>query len=237
MKNRNTLVVFVVAMLLHLECPQTFAYLKDQKKGAQQTTNLGEKLYSAVHKGDIYASKRLLAKGIDVNSRYMDGETLLMRAAVDGHTDVVKLLIQKGANVNQNDSFGFTALGLAVLNNRLIIVQYLLKHKANVNGMLHGELPLVLAADKSNLQMTRLLLANGANVDDQDRWGNTALIAATARDTEALVSLLLDKKANPSIRNKRGENALSIAEKGGKSSLILLLSGKSPLILLLRGTK
>ena len=225
MNKRNTLIVLAIALLLNPDSGQAFANLKDQKKSAKQTAQLEERVYSSIRKGDVLSSQKLLSKGFDVNTRYMDGETLLMRAVVDGHTDVVKLLIQKGANVNQNDLFGFTALGLAVLNNRLIIVQYLLKHKADVNGMLHGEPPLVLAADKSNLQMTRLLLANGASVDDKDRWGNTALIAAVARGTENIVSLLLGKKANSDIRNRRGENALSIAEKSGNSSLILLLKG------------
>lgn len=50
----------------------------------------------------------------DVNKKGNSGETPLIRAAKDGHLEVVKELIALGADINATDNRGRTALDLAI---------------------------------------------------------------------------------------------------------------------------
>jgi hypothetical protein len=48
-------------------------------------------------------------------------------------------------------------------------------------------------------------------VDSQDAEGSTALMAAALRDDEEMVRLLVEARADPNVRNSRGETALLLA--------------------------
>ena len=84
-----------------------------------------------------------------------------------------------------------------------------------------GDPPLHLAARASAFNTAKLLLQRGANPDATDSAGDTALhevagLLDTA-DNVALVSLLLDKGANPNIRNNARWRPLDVAS--GRASV------------------
>ena len=58
--------------------------------------------------------KFLIDKGLDVNAKAKQGETVLMFAAWHGRFEVVKFLIDKGADVNATSKDGQTALSLSL---------------------------------------------------------------------------------------------------------------------------
>ena len=72
-----------------------------------------DELFFAVNTNDFNSVKKLAAKGVDVNARDEGGSTPLMRAAVNGNTDVAKLLLDHGADVNVQDRHGWSALHFA----------------------------------------------------------------------------------------------------------------------------
>jgi ankyrin repeat protein len=75
---------------------------------AAQSSAPGEKadaLAEAARKGDAAAVKKLLDEGVDVNTKYRYGATVLSYASDRGHVDVVKLLIERGADVLVKDTF------------------------------------------------------------------------------------------------------------------------------------
>ncbi len=55
----------------------------------------------------------LAAPGIGVNAKNHRGDTALMWAALNGHTDIVELLLAAGADVNAQNNDGTTALMMA----------------------------------------------------------------------------------------------------------------------------
>ncbi len=73
------------------------------------------------------------------------------------------------------------------------------------------ETPLMKAAREGTVEIARLLLARGADVNVQDGEKTTALEAAISRDQTAIVALLLEKKADPNSVNKYMQSALSNA--------------------------
>ena len=74
-----------------------------------------EQLQDAARKGDAAAVKKLLAEGVDVNTKFRYNATALFYAADHGHVEVVKVLLDHGAAMDLKDTFyGFTPLMLAV---------------------------------------------------------------------------------------------------------------------------
>ena len=67
-------------------------------------------LHSAAERGDVNATRALLANGANVNAMDNNQYTPLLRAAREGHLDVVHLLIANGANVNAMDNNQYTPL-------------------------------------------------------------------------------------------------------------------------------
>src|SRR5262245_66100182 len=73
-----------------------------------------EAFSAAVRNGDAAAVRKLLAEGVDVNTKYRYDRTALSFACDRGHLEVVKLLLESGADVNAKDRFyGATPLAWA----------------------------------------------------------------------------------------------------------------------------
>jgi len=70
--------------------------------------------WAAVQSGDANAVRETLASGVDANEADPQGESLLMRAAAGGSTEVVNVLLAAGAEVNHQSFEGNSALHLAV---------------------------------------------------------------------------------------------------------------------------
>ena len=85
----------------------------------------------------------------------------------------------------------------------------------------HGETPLHRAAQTGSAAVAKVLLSRGANLDAADYTGDTPLHEAVRRsdaaENVALVSLLLDKGADPNIRGYRGWRPLDLASHGGNA--------------------
>ena len=75
----------------------------------------------------------MLDGGTDVKEVKSDGESALMAASRNGHTDVAALLISRGADVNVAKRDGYTAFMLANNHRHTKTAAMLIKHGANVN--------------------------------------------------------------------------------------------------------
>ena len=66
----------------------------------------------------------------------------------------------------------------AALDGKLWSCDYLIKQGANVNKRLYGETVAIMAAGKGHCDVVRLLIENGANVNETSDFGETALMKA-----------------------------------------------------------
>ncbi len=87
--------------------------------------------------------------------------------------------------------------------------------------------PLVLAIDRGNVEMVRLLLELGADPNVRSRAGEPALILAIRRGLREGVAALLRHGAAPATRSRSGYTALMVAAQVGDEASVrrLLASG------------
>ena len=70
------------------------------------------KLVLAAKENNLKALRKLLASGVDVNSRHILGWSAIHAAIVNGNWDALKELVERGADVNARDEFS-TAVRVA----------------------------------------------------------------------------------------------------------------------------
>jgi len=143
----------------------------------QEKYNGGNALFFAVR--DFNLIKLLCESGFDINFKTIGGYTPLMYASLKGSAETVKYLIEHNANVNaiSNDKLKMSPLIMAILNRSYSsIVNILLDHGAKIDQRTIGNwTPLMIAAHEKNLLTIELLLSKGANVNETNDNGETAL--------------------------------------------------------------
>lgn len=162
----------------------------------------------AIDRGDIDAIRaRVLAEPDCVHARDEFGDTILMSAIDNGDAELVDFLLQHNADPNVEVDDGFTCLMSAIesaANATSKIVELLLAAGADIHGVgINGWTPLHLAASRNALNIARLLIDAGADVNRRTEidGGNTPLMEAASQGHPEIVRLLLDCQADPSLRN------------------------------------
>ena len=202
-------------------------------------------LWAAAQNGSEAMVRRLLEGGANADAKLLSGETPMMVAARSGSPTVVELLLAKGANVNARGARAQTALMWATTQRHPEVVKVLLAHHADVNARSetwsevmavtpHGYLDynksiphgndtaLLFAAREGDLESARLLVAAGANVNDEEAWGISATTLAAHSGFADIVEFLLDKGANANA-DKAGFTALHEAVMRRDEGLVKLL--------------
>jgi hypothetical protein len=87
-----------------------------------------------------------------------------------------------------------------------------------------GLTPLMAAAEAGQLEMAKLLVATGANVNAADAHGTTALMWAAFRNRRAVAAFLVERGANPAQARRGGETAQTIARRWGYGELASYLA-------------
>ena len=103
---------------------------------------------------------------------------------------------------------------------------------ANVIRSTDGWSPLIAASFYKKIEIVELLLAKQAIVNQQDKYGKTALMQAAAMGAEDIVTLLLESGANPNLQDHYGRTALMEAyfKKHAKIAELLKSMGATSVI-------
>lgn len=178
-----------------------------------------DEFFVAVIRDDAGGLKRLLAKGMDPNSRDPKGVPALSLAIRRESPRVFEVLLAHPAtDVNALNAAGESALMLAAIAGDEDACRKLLARGANVEQP--GWTAMHYAASGPSTEIVRLLLSKGASVDPQAPNGTTPLMLAAQHAPEATVDLLLERGADPRKRNRRGLQAIDFAELGGRDFLV-----------------
>uniref|UniRef100_A0A182JF65 Ion transport domain-containing protein n=2 Tax=Anopheles atroparvus TaxID=41427 RepID=A0A182JF65_ANOAO len=162
----------------------------------------------------------------DPNVRIKQGDkqmTALHLAADEGNLDCVTLLLARGADVRARNHRGFTPLHLAARSGSADCVEALLKLGGcdpNVADF-DQRTPLHAAVSKSDasVEMIETLIAWGANVNQRDIYGFTALHLAALDALGPCVETLLFHGADVTMKSRKGTSALNIISRKTPASL------------------
>lgn len=220
----------------------------------------------AADNGHAPVVERLLELGANPNAASLTGVTPLMRASRTGGVTVVRALLARNANVNAAETGRKqTALMWAVSQRHPEVVRLLLDRGADVRArttvrrltvMLDqgppgvktakehahqidagGSTALLFAASSGDAASARLLIENGADVNDTAADGNSALVLAAFAGNGPVARVLVDRAADPNAAGA-GYAALHAAVLRGDTDTVraLLAKGANPDIQITRGS-
>lgn len=180
-------------------------------EGAMTTEDSGDygltPLHLAARSGDEDEVRALLQQGADINA-VDKGQRTPLHLAAQHYGATALSLLEHGAKVDAVDDGGFTPLHMAAEGGDVKAITALVAAGAKLNAADHqdGMMPVHSAVVAGMSGATEALLLVGADVNALDGEGNTPLHLAV-RHSPALVELLLERGADPSIANRAGETA------------------------------
>lgn len=177
-------------------------------------------LMLATVKGHEEVVNLLLTKGADINAKEKSGNTALMGAVLNNHLNIAKYLIKNGADVNARNDKGLTALFGAAKAGKIEFAKMLLDNKADPNiadtaGEMAGCTPLLIAVSEGHLDVVKVLIEKGANINAQMANNTTALSLAVMLAHADIEQLLLSsgaKELEPAVLKEVESNMFLVAK-------------------------
>jgi ankyrin repeat protein len=171
--------------------------------------NLGKTpLLICVDKGDAKSSKLLVERGADIEA------VVLARSTGSTHYGNTYGYIS-----NNDTEVGYTPLWLAVSNDYRKMLTALIRLGANVNARhtVSMDTPLIYSCVRNYIECAHLLIRGGADINFQDRNGNSALMHVCKMNNQpkkriAIAKMLIDMGADINLVNNSGKKAWKIVE-------------------------
>ena len=199
-----------------------------------------ETFFEAIKQGNRQiVSEQLTAQPDLANAHSAEGLSAALLATYYGQPEIAELIVEHGANLNlfeaasvgqlatvksiltaQPDLInayapdGFFSLALAAFFGHADIAAYLLEQGADIHqtatnaqriNALHA------ASANRHLDICRMLIERGIDVNAKQEGGFTPLQAAAQNGQLELIDLLLEKGADAKAKNDDGQTALDIA--------------------------
>jgi hypothetical protein len=198
-----------------------------------------QQMDTAIGNDDAAEIKRLVEQGAELDLPLRDFviDDPLSVAAWNGKLGAMKTLIELGDDLNRpNGSYGDTPLLLAAQspeNSREAVI-LLVESGADVNkANSFGVTPFIAFAGAFDVEVTRLAIEHGAEVNSQSQmgtvrvkeptFGTTALMNAAKAGQVETVQLLLEHGADITLADSKGKSAADYAHENGHDSIADLL--------------
>ena len=197
-------------------------------------------LQLAAYMGYADVARVLLNHGANVNEKGPWGETALHWAAVNGNTEVAALLLERGADPNSRTSSHTFELNVRAENSDPVereikwfqTLEYQ-RRSENVQVALPArmaftkdDMPIHAATYWNHVDIVRLLIDNGADINRANCWGATPLHYAVVCRYHDIVKVLLDNGADPKAKTHSGMMPVDIARKVKDEDLTNLLTDR-----------
>ena len=199
--------------------PKAVEFLLLSGANANATNEYGvSALHLAMEKEDLILINLLVERGAKLEVRNINGYT------PNSDLALMNLLVEKGAKVDGEDIYsGYTPLIWAVIKGNLKSAEFLLSEGANVNattGYGRSALHFASVEETDDFDLAKLLVENGANLEEKTNDGYTPLICAVEKGNSKVVEFLLSKGANINATTEDGISALHIVSRDDDLDLI-----------------
>ena len=158
-------------------------------------------ILSAARTGSLDTVRLLVRHGADINApETLRGQTALMWAAAEDHAAVVRTLVELGGDVHDRST------GAGTVRSGTLDAEQRAPERVTV-----GFTPLLFAARQGALDSARILLAAGADVNEEGPRGSNALLIATRNYHYEFAAFLVARGADPNAADASGATALHAA--------------------------
>jgi serine/threonine-protein phosphatase 6 regulatory ankyrin repeat subunit B len=184
-------------------------------------------LHQAVLDGNLAMVELLLAEGAFIDWQNSVGTTALLLATSteEPQVEVIQVLLDRQANIEIGNLNGRTPLISAAGYGDTEIVDLLLRYDADVGHANNkGATPLHLAVYANSMVCAHMLLTQGADLNAADVNGNSPLMLAfRCEDSDDMVAMLLDMKANVNSVSANGLTVLHRAISNENAGMVATL--------------
>jgi ankyrin repeat protein len=206
--------------------------------------DIDETFIASIKAGDLTGVEEKVSENSSLaNQRDENGLPAVLLAMYYGHPEIADFLVAAGARlgifeaasvgdlartvelleadpglVNAYSPDGYQPLGLAAFFGQAQVAVYLVARGAAVNSASKNSMqvmPLHSAVAGQHLEIARLLIDQGADVNARQSDGFTALHGAAQNGQIEMIQLLLAHGADTSARGEGGMTALDYASRAG----------------------
>lgn len=192
-------------------------YQRDELWYAKTEADFGGEILQ--HKPQDMSAREFYEMYDDIKRR--GGTEVLVAAAENGNSAVLRGAIALGARVNAPHGLGHTALMSAAEFGDVGNVEYLIRMGAKVNASdFRGNTPLLYAVSRGHLGVVQELLRAGADVNAANNSQSTALILAARYRHLDIVKELIRAGADVNRVDSDGNTALMRAAKTNSVDIV-----------------
>jgi len=145
-----------------------------------------------LNNNDFIGVKKYINNGADVSQTNESGESILacaLRAGCD--SELLMLLIESGADIFDFDDEGVSIFDMAITYNNIEMVEYLISKGLDINktNRKSGFTSLMAAACYGRIDIAKLLLNSGADLELRDSKGFSAIDFARKMNKKSILKL------------------------------------------------
>lgn len=228
-QQRSSIVFFIAVAFVAVffsppsQSQTSFAQWSAQRKQAQANQEAVDEVFTAVKRDNRSSVLGLIKEGANVNViDPQSGQTPMTLAfQIDSMNAFNALMTSPQTNADFANRFGETPLMLAAIRGNKDAVERLIRVGAQINRQ--GWSPLHYAASGTSdaqVEIAKLLLAKGANINARSPNGTTPLMMAAGNGSAQMVQFLLESGADATLVNDQNLDAKDFAKNSGRQPLV-----------------
>jgi ankyrin repeat protein len=199
-----------------------------------------DELIDAIQKNDAAKIGALLDEDRSLLGARAGNTSAILLAAYHGHPEIARLFVERGAELSFPEAValgeeqrtrqmlkadpslaksfsddGYPALGLAIFFRHPNLARELIERGADVNAPARNAMrvaPVHAAAGVADRETMKILLERGADPNQPQQQGVTALHGAASRGDIEMARMLIRHGADPRVKSDEGKDAAMYAD-------------------------